>query len=156
MSTELEQATQLVNLKTGEQLSLDSPTEDLARYVDDMRVLKSEIQEVVNIVGRTLLTRLDFRGKSSLHAGAWKLSAPSPKPEEVWDGALLRAELMSFVDAGVLSIEAVDDAVEQIITFKVKKAGVNSLRNLGGEIAATVEGLKGSKEKTRYVKVERA
>lgn len=157
MSTELErQPITIVSPETGEVLSLESPTKDLGQLLLDIREHESLLRETKNIVQREILKRMTFNARYTEHVGGLKLTGSSPKPEEVWDGATLRAALMDFVDCGTLSIEAVDAAVEQQISWKCRKRGIDSLRSLGGEIAETIEGLKSVQEKDRRVQVSRA
>lgn len=157
MTTDVQPAAQFVNPISGEVLTLAAHDEDLGRYLSDVREYESMIREAKRTVNRELLSRLDRRAKWTVHLpGGLKLSAPSPKPEESWDGAELRAELLSFVDAGTLSIEAVDSAVEQVVSFKPRKTGINALRALGGDIAAVIDRLVTKAEKDRYVSVGRS
>lgn len=157
MSTDVKPVAQFANPISGEVLTLDSPDEDLSRYLNDLREYKSVISEHKRMVDRELIRRMDKRAKYTFHfPGGLKISAPSPKPEESWDGAELRAALMEFVDRDVLSIETVTDAVEQSIEYTVKKRGVNSLRALGGEIGELIEALCTKSDRDRYVSVGRS
>lgn len=158
MSTELSTPLTLVNPATGEALTLDSPTEDLGRFLADMREHESLWREAKNVVQGEIRNRMDQQKKWTLHVPGLKLTAPSPAagtPEE-WDGAALRSELLELADEGTLSIEAVDAAVEVIVTYKVHKAGINALRAGQGAPAEIVDRLAMRGEKPRYVTVSRA
>lgn len=134
MSTDLEHAQQIVNPKTGEALTLDSDTADLARYLDDIRELTSVLREADRFVSREIIRRMDAGAVGwTLHVPGFKVSAPSPQRKEEWDGADLYAALMQLVDQRLLTVEAVNAVVEQNIEFKVKKAGINTLRKLGDD-----------------------
>lgn len=157
MSTEVGQPITVVSPRTGEVIALDAPTGELGQWLADVREAESMLKEAKNLVQRELVRRMDKEAKWTQHVpGGLKLSAPSPKPEEIWDGVDLRGALMEFVDCGVLAIEAVDAAVEQKIEYDVHKRGLNSLRNLGGEVGAAIEKLKTESEKQRYVSVGRS
>lgn len=145
----------LVSPRTGEVLSLDSPTEDLAGLIADLREHKSLTDEALNCVQAEILRRMDTEAKWTVNLGPWKITGKSPKPKETWDGAELRSRLLELVDQKALTIQAVDMVVEQVLEHKVNKAGVNSLRSLGGEAAEIVNELAVEEPERRYVRVER-
>ena len=152
----LERAVQLANPLTGEVLTLASPDEDLVKLLDDLKEYGSVIQEHRRMVGRELIARLDRQAKWTAYAGDFKFSSASPAPSEEWDGIELRTALLGFVDAGKLSIQALDAAIETVVTYKVRKQGVNALRKLGGRIAEVVDELAMRIERgERSVRVER-
>jgi hypothetical protein len=144
----------LVNPQTGEALDLTAPTEDLASWFAAVRELELQIRERKQRVTSELLRRMDRGAAWTVRVGQFKLTAPSPAPVEEWDGVELRAALLELVDDGTLDIAAVDAAVETVITYKPRKAGITALRKLGGRVAETVNGLAREAEKARYVKVE--
>lgn len=156
MSTDIAQSMTVVSPRTGEIITLSGTTEDLGAYLADVREHESLLKEAKRLVQRELVARMDRQAKWTIHAGGLKLSAPSPKPSEVWDGAELRAQLLALVDDDTLAIEAVDAAVEVIVDHKVHKAGVNALRSLGGPAREIVDALAEEPEKERYVSVTRA
>lgn len=156
MSTEVGHPITVVSPRTGEVLALDAETEDLAGYLADVREHESLLREAKNIVQRELLRRFDHAKQWTVRVPKYKLSAPRPKPEESWDGGALRDALLPLVDSGELPIEALDAAVEVVIDHKVKKVGINALRDGGGEAAAIVNRLVETSEKERKVSVSRA
>lgn len=154
--TSVERAVQFANPVTGEVLHLGSPDVDLGRYLADLREFESVLREHKKMVQRELLSRMDRRAEWTAHLeGGLKLTGQSPKLQEDWDGAALKSALMSLVDEGVLAVEAVDAAVETEISFKVKKAGINRLRKLGGRVAETIDSLCMQHEPDRRVSVSR-
>lgn len=155
MSTEIEPTLGFVNPLTGELVPIKAPDEILALFLHDIKVHQSQLRELVKIVQHELLDRQDFRAKWTTHVPGFEIKGDRQKEDEAWDGAELREALLKFVDQGVLSIEAVDGAVETVVSFKVKKAGLNSLRALGGEIAEKIEALRYSAPKDRRVFVIR-
>lgn len=143
--------------KHGEELTLDSPTQDLAEYLDGVKELRSRLDEERAIISRELVSRMDQGAKWTLHAGPYKLTAPSPAVGEEWDGAELYDALCELVEDGAISMDAVNAAVEIHLSYKVKKAGVNALRKIGGPVAGAIDGLAREAEpKPRNVSVTRA
>lgn len=156
MSVEVGQPITVVSPRTGEVIALDAPTEDLGGYLADVREFESLIREAKALVGREIMDRMRKQAKWTIEAGGLKLTAPRKDTEEEWDGAVLREALCEFVDRDELAIAAVDAAVEVVVEYKVKKAGINALRGVGGEVGAAVDSLAREVPKTRYVSVSRA
>jgi hypothetical protein len=156
MSTDVTTTSQLVNPVTGEALTLASPTEDLGRWLADIRDFEYQLREAKRTVTTEILARLDKNAEWTAHLPGLKIRGDSPQPVEEWDGAQLREALLELVDEGVLAIEAVDAAVETIVSYKPRKAGINKLRKLGGRVAEVVDSLKRASEKDRRVTVSRA
>jgi hypothetical protein len=153
-STEL--VPSVVHPTTGEIIALDSSDRMLVAYLDDVAAYERQLEEWRRIVNRELIARLDRSAKWTRQVGPYKLTAPSPNPGLDWDGAELREALLPFVDRGELSIEALDAAVEMLVTYRPKKAGINALVKLGGDITATVMELANPKPKgDRRVRIER-
>lgn len=156
MSEELERAAQFANPVTGEVLTLASPDEDLGGYLEDLREFESLLREHKALVNRELLARLDKRRNWTLHLeGGLKLSAPSDEPDEKWDAAGLYQALCELADEELITMEAVNAAVEMITVFKVRKTGINALRK-NPRLAETVNRFCEPSEKKRYVSVSRS
>jgi hypothetical protein len=83
---------------TGEALSLDAPTADLARALDELKELTSRIREVRERIDEELLRRMDPRFMDR-HEGGFKVTAPSPAPKAEWDGAELALALVELGDS---------------------------------------------------------
>ena len=156
MSTEVGQPITVVSPRTGEVLNLDAPTEDLGGYLADVRETESMLREAKRLVTCELVSRFDQAAKWTVHAGGLKLSAPSPAPTEEFDAPALRDALLELVDQGLLSVEAVDAAVETVVSYKARKGGINALRKLGGKVAETTAAHCTETVKERYVSVGRA
>lgn len=155
MSEQLQRAVQFANPVTGDVLTLASPDEDLLGYLADIREFESVLREHKRMISRELAGRRDKIGKWSWTAGDYKASVPSPAPAEEWDGAELRDALLEFVDQDILAIEAVDAAVEVVVSYKVKRVGVEALRKLV-VIRDVIDGLaKPVERRERSVKIER-
>lgn len=155
-STELGQPITVVNPVTGEVLGLDRPNEDLVQLLADVREYEAMLREVKRIVQRELLVRLDRDGKWTLHLeNGLKVSAPSPEPTEEFDELALRAALLELADEGVLTVEAVDRAIEPVVTYKAHKNGLNALRKLGGRVKAVIDAHASEVVKDRRITVGR-
>lgn len=120
--------TPVVNYATGEVLVLsEATTTDLAdarRAASDKR---GECESTARLIDRELTHRLDFEGKRSATVGRYKLTGTAPT-REVVDGERLHQALTELVEAGALSQEAADEALEVETTYTPRKAKVNILR----------------------------
>lgn len=144
----------LVAPVSGDVLTLDSPSGDLARFLLEARDLEGRLREAKRAVSAEILARMDHRGTGWTETiGDLKISGDSPAPREDWDGAELFAELNALVDEGVIGVEAVNVAVETVITYKVRARGVAILRKLGGRVAEVVDGCARLVERERRVVV---
>lgn len=146
----------VVNPATGEVLDLTAPTVDLARALADMRDLETAWRDVKTTVTAELLSRLDRNGAwtQRLDAG-FTIKAPSPEPVEEFDAAALHDALSQLVDEGVITVDAMDRAIETIVTYKPRVAGLKALRKLGGRVADTIAAHSHLAERRRYITVTR-
>lgn len=157
MSTDLTPTTTgVVHPDTGEIITPESPPEKLGAFIADIRSHESEIRELKQVASRWLIAQMDKAASWTLTVPGLKLSAPSPQPVEEFDGPALREALLDLVDEGVLSIEAVDKAVETVVKYEPRKSGINALRKRGGRVAAVVDAHAREVEKARYVSVKPA
>ncbi len=153
---ELTRPVSVVSPITGEQLELDRPSTDLAQFLADVREAESLLREAKSLVGGELLRRLDQGACWTLHLdGGLTIKAPSPAPAEEFDELALRDDLAQLVEDGTITEAAAAAAVETVVTYKVRKAGITALRKLGGTIAATIDRHARPVEKPRYVSVSR-
>ncbi len=151
------QATDQLVTASGEPLTLESPSADLARGIAELREHIAQVTDLKNEISQELLRRLDMNAKWTAHVPGFKIMGDTPKDTEKWDGADLYAALGLLVDAGELSIDAVNAAVGVETVYTVKKAGINALRALGGRAGEIVDELAVSVPKAnRGVRVERA
>lgn len=125
--------TEVPNFRTGELLVLsEATTSDLAdarRAVSDQR---QECERLARVIDRELTHRLDFEGRRSATVGGFKLTGTAPT-REVVDGEALHAALTTLVEAGAISAEALERAVEVVTTYTPRKAEVNLLRKHADE-----------------------
>ena len=155
MSTELEPRT-VVHPLTGEVLSLDLPDAELALALDGVRILEGELRDVKSALGRELLARMDASASWTLHLpGVGKVTAPSPKPLIEYDGPGLREALLALADEGWITLDAVDAAVEVVVTCEPRARGITALLCLGHPVAETVAAFGMETPRARYVSVKR-
>jgi hypothetical protein len=156
MSTDLSQPVTIVNPTTGEALTLESSTEDLGRYLADVREAESLLREATNYVSAEILQRQDAAASWTTHVNGLTLTGASPAPSEEFDELALRESLWQLVDEGVITVEAADNAVETVVTYRVRKAGITALRKLGGRVADAINQHATEVPKRRSVRVERS
>lgn len=146
----------VVHPMTGEALELhNAETGDLAQLLDSLKDYESRLKEAKSLVSQEVLRRQDQSASWTTRAGGFVLKGSSPAPGEEYDALALREDLLGLVDEGALSIEAVDAAVETVVTFKARKAGLSALRKLGGVVAQIVDRHAQPTQKTRYVSISR-
>ena len=146
----------VVHPLTAEAVELASAsTDDLAILLDSVKDYESRLREVKSLVSREVLRRQDHAASWTTRAGGYVLKGSSPAPAEEFDALALRSELLGLVDEGALTIEAVDAAVETVVSYRARKAGISALRKLGGVIAQIVDRHATPIEKTRYVSIAR-
>jgi hypothetical protein len=128
---------------------------DLARLLADVKDYQSRLNEAKSLLSQEVLRRQDQAAKWTTPAGGYVLKGSSPAPQEEFDALALREDLLGLVDEGALHIQAVDAAVETVVTYKVRKGGLNQLRKLGGVVAQIVDRHARPVEKARYVSIVR-
>ena len=120
-----------------------------------MKDYESRLREARSLLSQEILRRQDQAASWTTRAGGFVLKGSSPAPQEEFDALALREDLLGLVDEGALHIQAVDNAVETVVTYKVRKGGLNQLRKLGGVVAQIIDRHATPVEKTRYVSVVR-
>lgn len=141
---------------TGEALDLRADDDQLARWFDEIRDLERQLAEVRSEVGRELTARCDQRAKWSFQAGDLKVSVPSPAPTVEWSVDALKATLADLLSDGRIGEDAADAALELVVTYKPRVAGLNALCKLGEDVAERIEACGTSVDKPRRVTVKRA
>lgn len=153
MSTDLATTT-VVHPFTGETLQLErAETNDLGWFLNEMREYEMRLKEAKRAVTDEALRRLDHQAKWTFRTPDFTLKAPSPAPSEQFDELALRSDLWELVDQGVITEEAAGAAVETVVTYKTRIAGINALRKLGGQVAEVIDRHCTPVQKTRYVSV---
>ncbi len=146
----------VVHPVTGEMLDLSDTTDILAGALDDVRRLEGDLRDFKSALSMELLRRMDYYRTYTAHLrGFGKVSGDGPRKPD-YDGRTLRTGLLKLVTE-VLPQEAVDAAVEAVVEWKVKKAGVNALLRVEDErVLAAVKAAEVPNTKPRAVRVERA
>jgi hypothetical protein len=137
---------------TWEILSLDGATDTLAQSISDLRDLKRAIDTALRELQNEVLLRMDSRAKWTARLGDLEVKGQGPGAVE-YDALQLRRRLVALRDEGVIEPEAVDEAVERVVSWKVHARGVNALRKLGGDVLAAIDECSRPSEKPRTVSV---
>lgn len=129
----------VVHPATGEILELDASTEMLARWLTEARELDERMREEKRRVVQELLARMDRDAQYTVRAGDMEIKGDGPAPPTEYDAEPLRRELEEFVDAEVISQDALDRAVEIVHVYKPRANGLKALVRQGGQLAEIVE-----------------
>lgn len=133
----------LIYPSTGRSIVLSDATDaDLAGFVDDVDEWRSRATEAQALARAELLRRMDSATRWTMHAGGFKVSAPSPSPiRSVDDPAALRDELRALATNEIMR-EVIDEAVPLHMPAPYVTANLpalDRLRKLGGEVKAAIE-----------------
>jgi hypothetical protein len=146
----------VVDPVTGEALVLaDVPTDSLALFLSNAREIDSTLREQKKAVGREILARMDKEAKWSAALGDWNVKGDGPTKPTEYDAEQLYEALGEFVDAGVITEAAREDAVERTYAYKAKHRGIQALTKLGGGVAEVIRAHSREVEKDRRVSVSR-
>jgi hypothetical protein len=147
----------IIDRATGELIPLtDAPDDALASLRDYLKDLRSRIAEANALLDSEVVRRMDQDRCWTIHAGGLTLTAPSPAPAFEWDAPGLYSDLEAMVADGELSERAFLAAVDEVVGYRVKAAGVNALLKGGGPVAEIVKAHRTEVEKPRRVSVKRA
>lgn len=119
----------IVDPATGEVLDPhDATDEQLARWRLEVLDWESDARRAKALVDQVLLKRMDADATWTRHADGYKLTAPSPTPLIGYPDP----EALYFALAKVvgLSPDAVARAVEPVVTYTPRAAGIKALRAL--------------------------
>jgi hypothetical protein len=144
----------VVHPATGEVVLLDAPTDTLAGTLAAIREAEGEMRTFKQILTGELLRRMDAEATWTVRAGDFTVEGDSPKPKTEYEAEKLYIALSEFVDSGVISQGALEQAVEPVRTYKAKQAGLNKLLALGGLIAETVERHRTEVPRDRRVRIK--
>lgn len=129
----------VIHPATGEVLDLEAPTETLARWLSEARELDREMRvEKIKVVNE-LLSRMDTDAAYTVRTERFDITGDGPEPPKEYDARGLRVALAEFVEAGVITQDALDRAVEVVPTYKPRAAGLNALRRLPGSIGEVID-----------------
>lgn len=133
----------------------DTDTATLAELRDLIRETEEDQRLAKQALDAELISRMDRAATWTLNEGGFKITAPSPAPQDDYDAQALRVDLEDARDRGLITDEAVDNAVQLIIDYKARAGGIKALLKLGGEVAEIVERHHTLVERTRRVSVKR-
>lgn len=139
---------------TGEALSLTQPTDDLAAAVDFCRDLKRQADTAIRTIGEELLRRQDKAASWTTHTEHFEIVGQSPAPDTEWDVDALRATLTDMVEAEEIADEAFDNALEPVVTWKVRKRGLDAIRKLNDDVRERIDACGRAVERQRRVAVK--
>lgn len=147
----------LVIPATGELISLDAPTDILAHVLEHIREIESDLRDAKRTLSAELHARMDVEAQWTVQAGKFKLTGQSPESGVSYDPYKLTEALAPFLASGAVTPQALNAAVERITTYKVRIAGVNALKRLGGEVRKAIEAVAEHRDPSdRRVSVSRA
>ncbi|MCW3018622.1 MAG: hypothetical protein JWN10_930 [Solirubrobacterales bacterium] len=129
----------VIHPSTGEVLDLDASTEDLARWLVEARQLDEAMRAEKRRVVSELLARMDRDASYTLRVGDLELKGDGPAPPMEYDAVELRAALSEFVEAEVISSDALDRAIEDEQKLRPRVNGLKALMRQGGPLAETIE-----------------
>jgi hypothetical protein len=148
--------TSIVDPRTGEAVLIhDATLDQLAACREWIRDLEHTTREAKGLIDAEVVRRFDATAKWSATVAGFKLSAPSPAPAVEYDAQELRGRLEELVADGVLSMDAVDAAVEVSVSFKPRVAGIKALEKLGGIVAEAIADCSTAVQRSRRVSVTR-
>jgi hypothetical protein len=144
----------IVNPATGEALSLRDPTDVLAGAIAAVRELEVQLHGFKRDLQDEILRRMDHERTYTAHLpGRLKLTGDGPRTPD-YDGKRLAVELTRLVNDGVIGLVAMQKAVEEVVDYKVKKAGITALLKVEDErVAAAVKSAEIQNTKPRGVRV---
>lgn len=154
-TTNTEHGLAVVHPATGEQLLLSAPDERLAEWLKGTRELESRLRELKGLLTEEVNARMDSRAAWTHRWGGFKVSGVAPTPEDVYDGDELAKVLKRLVKKGKIDAEAAANACERVVTWKPKKAGINRLLKLGGDVAEAIKATAEQRPRDRKVTISR-
>lgn len=139
---------------TGEQVALNAPTDELAAVIDFLRDVKRQADTAIRVLGDELLRRMDTNASWTAKTERFEIVGQSPTPDTEWNVDALDATLKELIADGEISEDAYDNALETVVTLKVRKRGIDALRKLNDDIRLRIDSCGTPVEKTRRVNVK--
>lgn len=116
-----------VNPVTGEVVDIPATaTDQLAALRDEIRDARDALNAWAQQLDQELIERLDHEARRSAQVGGYTIKAAAPTVRET-DEAALRLALEELADQGLISVAAVNAAVEIVEVPKARRAGLNAL-----------------------------
>lgn len=144
----------VVNPATGEALVIRAArTDDLGGFLAAVREQKQLVDEWVRAVTAEVLRRQDADASWTTHTRSWTLQGGASRESTEYDAEGLYDALGEYVEAGVITESARNNAVERVYEYKAKANGIKALAKLGGEVAEVIKQHTTRTEKARRVSV---
>lgn len=141
---------------TGEELDLPTVTTDqLAEMRAYIRDLEEDLRLAKQALDAEVIDRMDKAAHWTWNGKGYRLSAPSPAPVTKYDAPELYERLSVLAAKGVISWEALGEAVARVWDYKPRVAGINRLRKLGGEVAEAIDACATEVDRPRRVTLGR-
>lgn len=151
--TETETAA-VLNPRTGEVVDLTADTAELAAYLADVRQWERDfLRGCKRAVELELIRRMDRDAKYTLRAGGLEITGDGPGRVK-YEEEVLRAQLRPLVQQDIISQDAMNAAVKEVVTYQVMARGVNALKKLGGPVAEAVAAATRLSDDPRRVQVK--
>lgn len=129
----------VVHPATGEVLDLQrADLEQLGRWLLEARELDEQMRSEKRRVVAELLSRMDREARYTLRAADLELKGDGPEAPIEYDVLPLRQALAEFVEAEVITQEALDRAIEPVTVYKPRANGLKPLVRQGGPLAETI------------------
>lgn len=144
----------VIDPTTGEVITLDGPTDQLALFIQNVRDVEQAFRESKRAVAAELHRRMDAEATWTVRAGDWEISGESPSRVE-YDPTELHDRLTELLESDLITPRAMEDAIERVVTFKPKVRGINQLLKLGGVVREYVEKCQRPVERERRITIKR-
>lgn len=140
---------------TGELVSIQEASDEaLARWFATYKDARDLMNSAKREVDAEFIRRADYNATQHIDVeGVGRITVDGPGDEEVWNTNDLRAALRKLVSEGEISEQAAYQALEKVVSWKVKYAGINNLRKLGGYVRDTVDACCDRQEKVRRTRL---
>jgi hypothetical protein len=146
----------VVDPRTGEAVVLaEAATDTLAAFLENVRDVESSFREQKRAVTVEILARMDREARWTGRVGDYEIHGDGPTPQVEYDAEALHQALGEFVDAGIITEHAREEAVERVQIFKARARGIKALQKLGGGIAEAINRHARDADRDRRVSVKR-
>lgn len=150
----LERTNRHISLPFGKgTLDLDAPTDHLGLAIANLRDIKAAIDTAVRDINDELIARADKDASYTYRGNGVEITLDGPGRTDITDPDGLRTALLALVEDDVITVQAVDAAVQEVVTFKASKRGLGALKKLGGRVADVIAGFEQPTTRPRAVRV---
>lgn len=150
------QGADLVDPDTGEVFPIAAASDALlAVALDDLADHQRQLTSWRRALDDEVIARMDAAVRWTIHAGPFRLSAPSAAPVAVYDAQPLRGALTALANAGRFGQGAVDAAVVVATTYTARAGGLKALAKLGPDVQEVIDRYTTRVDRPRSVRVSR-